>query len=160
AFQRIYPDLFGQLQTAITNGVAEVSGGFFVQSDLNLLSGESIVRQTIYGQQYLQTTFGRRARSAWNIDAFGHPNQMPQIALKGGMSDYALGRGIGNVAAIGGTEFYWDAPDGSRVQAHFLANSYVDGGSIGATAATDADISEVFQREQGTSNAPAALLGL
>src|SRR5207245_976617 len=127
AFEKIYPNLFGSLQSAVQQGKAELAGGLFVEADLNLLSGESIARQAIYGQKYLERKFGQRSRTAWNIDNFGHPAQMPQIIKKAGMDFYALGRGIGNVAAFGGTDFFWQAPDGSQVLAHYLANSYVVG---------------------------------
>ena len=147
-FERRYPELFPALQAAVQSGKADLAGGLFVESDLNLLSGESIVRQAIYGQQYLEQKFGQRSRIAWNIDNFGHPSQMPQIARQAGMDFYALGRGIGNVSQLGGSAFHWESPEGSRVLAHFMANSYVIGQGIGAHPVTDLDISETFRREQ------------
>jgi hypothetical protein len=160
AFKQRYPEMMANLRAAVEGGQAELSGGFFVQADLNLLSGESLVRQAIYGQQYLVSTFGRRTRIAWNIDAFGHPSQMPQIAKRAGMDFYGFGRGVNALADIGGgVDFLWDAPDGSRVQAHYLANSYVLGGNVGSAPQTDAEISELFQRELASS-LRSSLLGL
>ena len=147
-FQARYPALMDQFRAAVNNGRAELAGGLYVESDLNLLSGESIARQAIYGQKYLEQVFGRRSRIMWNIDNFGHPAQMPQIAKKSGMDFYAMGRGIGNVTAFGGADFTWEAPDGSRVLTHFLSNSYVIGQGIGKTPITDADLSETYRREQ------------
>ncbi|HET7617997.1 MAG TPA: glycoside hydrolase family 38 C-terminal domain-containing protein [Vicinamibacterales bacterium] len=154
-FQRRYPSMMADLRALVDQGRAELSGGFFVEADLNLLSGESLVRQAIYGQEFLQQTFGRRSRLAWHLDAFGHPNQMPQISARAGMDLYPFSRGVGDLAAIGGgTDFIWESPDGSRVQAHFLANSYVIGQGIGKTAETDQEISEVFSRLFAKSQRP------
>lgn len=154
AFQQKYPDRFADLTNAVQQGQAELAGGLFVEADLNLLSGESIARQAIYGQNFLKATFGRTSRIAWNIDNFGHPFQMPQIASKAGMPYYAFGRGIGDVQAFGPADFKWQSPDGSQVLAHFMANSYVVGQGIGAAPQTDADMSTAFLREQAHAGSP------
>ena len=98
AFESLRPGRKAELQQLIDAGRVEVAGGFYVLTDLNLLSGESMVRQILYGQRYLEERWGRRARIAWNLDQFGHPHQMPQLASKGGMPFYAFTRGIPSLA--------------------------------------------------------------
>ena len=155
AFAQKYPEQREILQNLINNGTCELAGGFLVEPDLNLLSGESLVRQAIYGQEYLETVWGYRSRIAWHIDAFGHPHQLPQICSKAGMDYYAFFRGVGDPTMLGGSEFYWQSPDGSRVIAHHMVNSYQIGREIGQLPETDQEISEIWQllnRSSSTSN--------
>ena len=153
SFEQIRPDLKTALQQLIDAGRVEIAGGFYVLNDLNLLSGESIARQIIYGQRYLEERWGRRARIAWNLDQFGHPDQMPQLAVKGGMNYYAFTRGIPSLASLGlaGSEFYWRAPDGSRVLADNVGNGYQLGRSLGDVAPDDQELTEIFRKVQPSS---------
>ena len=157
AFSAQYPDLVPDLQALIDNGRCELAGGFFVESDLNLLSGESIVRQVILGQEYLERTWGRRSRLAWNVDTFGHPHQMPQICSKAGMDIYPFSRGVADLESLGDPWFWWESPDGSRVQAHYLPLSYTIGRGVGAAPETDLELNELFSRLQVFSSSPVAL---
>lgn len=153
-FASRFPELVGELRSLVDRGVAEAAGGYFVQPDLNLLSGESLVRQAIYGQEYLAAEWGLRARIAWNIDSFGHPHQMPQISKKAGMDFYALSRGIADFASLGleGSEFVWESPDGSRLLAHYMPYGYQLARAVGDGAADDQEITEVFRRVQGKAS--------
>ena len=153
AFEQIHPELKSALQQLIDAGRVEVAGGFYVLNDLNLVSGESMVRQILYGQRYLEERWGHRARIAWNLDQFGHPHQMPQFAQQGGMDYYAFTRGIPGLDSLGlaGSEFYWQSPDGSRVLANNIGNGYQLGRSIGDVSPDDQEITEVFRRVQPSS---------
>jgi alpha-mannosidase len=174
-FVQLYPELVQSLRNLIDKGVCELSGGFIVEPDLNLISGESIVRQAIYGQSYLETTWGRRSRMGWNLDNFGQPHQMPQICKKSGMNYYPFSRGFltgsspqasiehagisqhpGNIDShpIENSEFYWQSPDGSRVLAAYLPFSYTIGQNIGKTINTDQELTEIFQLLQPYSSTP------
>ena len=57
----------------------EILGGMWVEPDVNLVSGESIIRQFLYGQEYFLEKFGKTAPIAWLPDTFGFPQQLPQI---------------------------------------------------------------------------------
>ena len=63
--------LFTQIQTQVKLGKWEVLGGFWVEPDLNLISGESIVRQLLYGQLYFLEKFGKISPIVWVPDTFG-----------------------------------------------------------------------------------------
>jgi alpha-mannosidase len=143
-FRADFPALVPRLRALLDAGAAEVSGGHLVESDLNLLSGESIARQAIYGQRYLESQWGRRARGAWHLDAFGHPHQMPQLTKKAGMDTYTFARGVADLGALGGSEFHWESPDGSRVLAHYMPHFYQLGREIGAEPETNQELNEVF----------------
>lgn len=159
AFAERYPELVDELRGLFQRGIAEPAGGYFTQPDLNLLSGESIVRQAIYGQQYLEREWGGRARIGWNLDSFGHSPQMPQITKKAGMDYYAFTRGIPDLTALGvsGSEFYWESPDGSRVLASYLPFGYQLGRGIGNGLDDDQEITTVFEKVQPTASGESLL---
>ena len=49
-----YPGLFDKMKKFIDEGRWELQGGMWVEADNNLVSGESIIRQIIYGKNYLR----------------------------------------------------------------------------------------------------------
>lgn len=65
------PDLFREIQNQVKAGKWEVLGGFWVEPDLNLIAGESIVRQLLYGQRYFLQKFGKISAVVWVPDTFG-----------------------------------------------------------------------------------------
>ena len=73
------PELFARVAARIAEGRWEPVGGSWVEPDCNLPSGESLVRQLLYGQRYFESRFGRRCDVYWSPDTFGHNGQMPQI---------------------------------------------------------------------------------
>ena len=81
------PALFERIRQAIADGWWEPVGGLWIEPELNLISGESIVRQVLYGQRYFQEKFGSINRMAWLPDSFGFTWQLPQILKQGGI-DY------------------------------------------------------------------------
>jgi hypothetical protein len=81
------PQLADSLVAAVAAGEWVPVGGWWVESDLNVPSGESLVRQGLYGQRYFERRFGFRSRVAWTPDCFGYPWTIPQI-LKGAGLDY------------------------------------------------------------------------
>ena len=54
-------------------------GGMWVEADMNLPTGESIVRQLVHGQRAFEARFGRRCPEVWIPDVFGYPGSLPQI---------------------------------------------------------------------------------
>ncbi|MGH9493572.1 MAG: alpha-mannosidase, partial [Candidatus Sulfotelmatobacter sp.] len=85
--QEKYPDLFAQIQQRVKEGRWEVIGGMWVEPDLNMPDGESLVRQILVGKRYFQKNFGVDIKIGWNPDSFGYNYQLPQIYKKSGM-DY------------------------------------------------------------------------
>ncbi|MGK7942957.1 MAG: alpha-mannosidase, partial [Microcystaceae cyanobacterium] len=86
------PDLFKGILKAYKAGKWEILGGMWVEPDTNLLSGESLVRQLLYGQQYFKEKFGEIAKVAWLTDTFGFTWQLPQILKQGGIDYFVTGK--------------------------------------------------------------------
>ncbi|HEY9827622.1 MAG TPA: alpha-mannosidase, partial [Stenomitos sp.] len=110
------PELFAQIQARVAEGRWEVAAGLWVEPELNLISGESIVRQVLYGQRYTQEHFGQISRVAWLPDSFGFCAQLPQIFKQGGI-DYFLTQKLrwNDTTQFPHEAFWWQAPDGTRI---------------------------------------------
>jgi alpha-mannosidase len=115
-----YPALFDEIKQRVKEGRWEVIGGMWVEPDLNLPDGESLVRQILVGKRYFQSRFGKDIRIGWNPDSFGYNWQLPQIYKKSGM-DYFVTQKIywNETTKFPYKLFWWEAPDGSRLLTYF-----------------------------------------
>ena len=110
------PDLFKEIQAAVADGRWEVVGGMWVEPEVNLPSGESLVRQLLYGQRYMQEKFGAIASIAWLPDSFGFSWQLPQIFHQAGIEYFVTGKLHWNDTTIFPHGiFWWQSPDGTRL---------------------------------------------
>lgn len=119
--QEKYPDLFEQIKERIKEGRWEVVGGMWVEPDLNMPDGESLVRQILIGKRYFQKNFGADIRIGWNPDSFGYNWQLPQIYKKSGMDYFVTSKLLWatDYTKFPYRLFWWEAPDGSRLLTYF-----------------------------------------
>ncbi|MCH4191411.1 MAG: alpha-mannosidase [Butyrivibrio sp.] len=82
-----YPQLFEKIRQRVKQGRWEPEGGMWVEADCNLTSGESLVRQFLYGKKFFKEEFGVDNRILWLPDVFGYSGALPQIMKKCGI-DY------------------------------------------------------------------------
>jgi alpha-mannosidase len=119
--QEKYPDLFHEIEQRVKEGRWEVIGGMWVEPDLNMPAGESLVRQILVGKRYFQQKFGIDVKIGWNPDSFGYNWQLPQIYKKSGM-DYFVTQKLlwaHEFTTFPYKLFWWEAPDGSRLLTYF-----------------------------------------
>lgn len=110
------PSLFRQIKQAVRNNQWEILGGMWVESDVNLISGESLVRQLLYGQKYFLEKFGKYNTIAWLPDTFGFPWQLPQILQQAEINYFVTGKLHWNdTTKFPYGCFWWQSPDGSRI---------------------------------------------
>jgi len=111
-----YPALFEEIKQRVKEGRWEIVGGMWVEPDLNMPDGESLVRQILFGKRYFKQKFGVDVRTGWNPDTFGYSWQLPQILKKSGI-DYFLTVKLHNndTTKFPHRIFWWQSPDGSRV---------------------------------------------
>lgn len=122
AMDRLEPGLADSLRAAADAGDRSVVGGWWVEPDLNLPSGESLVRQGLYGQRYFERRYGRRVRVAWTPDSFGYPWTVPQILKEQGFDAFVTQKLRWNDSTeFPYDAFYWEGRDGSRI---FTYNPY------------------------------------
>ena len=95
-------------------------GGTWIEPDCNLPSGESLVRQFLYGQRFFEREFGRRCNEFWNPDVFGYNGQLPQIMRGAGIGRFLTQKLSWNrFNPPPYHTFTWQGIDGSQVLAHF-----------------------------------------
>jgi alpha-mannosidase len=110
------PDLFATIQTQVAAGKWEAVGGFWVEPDLNLPAGESLVRQLLYGQRYLQAKFGQLSPVVWVPDTFGFCATLPQFFAQAGVEYFVTQKLRWNdTTQFDYGVFWWRSPDGSQV---------------------------------------------
>jgi alpha-mannosidase len=118
------PELFEQIRARVADGRLQVIGGWWIEPDCNIPSGESYVRQALYGQRYLKDRFGVTATTGSNLDPFGHNAAIPQLLRKSGMDSYVFLRPGPHELELPGPYFWWESPDGSRVLAYRIPHEY------------------------------------
>lgn len=116
--------LFAAIRERVDEGRWELAGGWWVEADCNLPSGESLVRQGLYGQRYLAEKFGVIATVGLNVDVFGHGLSLPQILRGQGLQNYCFFRPMRDEKQLPIRPFEWESPDGSRVLTYRIPVSY------------------------------------
>lgn len=115
-----HPELFADITRHVAEGRWVPVGGMWVESDMNLPSGESIVRQIVHGQRWFEDRFGVRSTEMWIPDVFGYPATLPQIFAAGGMTRFVTQKLSWNKQnRFPHHTFWWEGLDGTRVLTHF-----------------------------------------
>ncbi len=121
-----YPDEYKMIQDRVKQGRWELVGGMWVEPDLNMPDGESLVRQLLVGERYFKDKFGVNIRIGWNPDSFGYTWQLPQIYKKSGIDYFVTQKMAWNdTTQLPLKLFWWQSPDGSRVLT-FFPHDYVN----------------------------------
>lgn len=121
-----YPRLYEDVKKAVASGRLECQGGMWVEPDINITGGESLVRQCLYGKKFFKEEFGVDVNNLWLPDVFGYSAALPQILKKSGIGYFVTQKISWNESnEFPHHSFIWKGIDGSEVQAHFLpANDY------------------------------------
>lgn len=112
------PELFIRIQRLVKEGKWHIMGGWYLQPDCNMPSGESFVRQILLGRRYFAEKFGARPTTAINFDPFGHTRGLVQILAKSGYDSYLFCRPGPEDCKLEADEFIWEGYDGADEQHH------------------------------------------
>ena len=116
AIEETAPDLFKKIQKLVKQGKWQITGGWYLQPDCLMPSGESFIRQISVGKAYFKEKFGIEPNVTWNMDSFGHSVGLPQILAKNGYVGYISCRPRKDVQfSYPGRFFKWTSTDGSSV---------------------------------------------
>jgi alpha-mannosidase len=118
------PELFERIRTQVKTGRWHIMGGWYVQSDCNLLLGESVVRQILTGKKYFLEKFGKEPSTAINFDSFGHSRGLVQVLAAAGYDSYLFCRPDNKFLSLPDDTFQWLGFDGSTVMAHRADEHY------------------------------------
>ncbi|ERK30312.1 glycoside hydrolase family 38 C-terminal domain-containing protein [Clostridium intestinale] len=125
-----YPELAQRIKGRVDSGDWEIVGGQVIEPDLNVPSGESLVRQSLYGQLYFRDNYGQTAEIGWVPDVFGFNYNMPQILQKSGMNYFLTTKlNWNDTNKFPYEAFNWKAPDGSEVLTYKPTHDYSINGS-------------------------------
>ncbi len=114
------PELFSEIQHAVKQHQWELTGGMWIEPDLNLPSGEALIRQILYGKQYFQKKFNKDIKIAWNPDSFGFSRQLPQILAKSGFEAFITQKLTWNdTNRFPHKAFQWQGLDGTQILTYF-----------------------------------------
>lgn len=114
-----YPHAWERVKAKVKSGQFQPIGGCWVEHDTNLPSGESLVRQFLYGQRFFEANFGFRSRVLWLPDSFGFCAQLPQLSRQAGMPHFLTQKiCFNNINQFPHTTFHWVSLDGSQVLCH------------------------------------------
>ncbi len=106
----------------VKEGRLAIVGGTDVMPDVNMPSGESFVRQVLYGKGYYRRKLGVDVTAGWQLDTFGHHPQMPQLMKLGGYKSFWTQRGVPDPNTP--SEFIWEGIDGTQIPTFWLPQSY------------------------------------
>ena len=124
-FLERYPEEEATFRKLVDEGRLAIVGGTNVMLDVNMPSGESFVRQVLYGKGYFRRKLGVDVTVGWQLDTFGHHAQMPQLLKLAGYKSFWFFRGVPNWETP--SEFLWEGIDGSQIPAFWLPHGYAVG---------------------------------
>jgi alpha-mannosidase len=117
------PALLKAIKARVASGQWETIGGMWVEPDTNMPTGESLVRQVLYGQRYFERQFGVRHTVCWLPDCFGFSGALPQILKQGGIDNFfTIKVNWSETNRIPTDLLWWEGIDGSRVLTHTFDN--------------------------------------
>lgn len=121
--KELYPNVYRRVRAKTAAGAFCPEGAVWIESDTNIPSGESLIRQLVRGKRWFREEFGVDSRMAWMPDTFGFSAALPQILKKCRIPYFAtqkLTRQDPEAESFPYNVFWWEGLDGSRVLSHLF----------------------------------------
>lgn len=116
--------LFKKIQELVALKKWNIMGGWYLQPDCNMPSGESIIRNILEGRMFFEDNFGSRPTTAINFDSFGHSKGLVQILQLAGYDSYIVCRPAKNGFDFDSQDFIWKGFAGSSLIVHRSDENY------------------------------------
>jgi alpha-mannosidase len=124
-----YPELWERVKEKVRAGQFEIDGAMWVEPDVNISSGESLVRQIMHGQQFHMDEFGITPKCVWLPDTFGYSAALPQILAKSGIEFFVTSKLSWNDTDRHPYDsFFWRGVDGSKVKSYLITTQATEAG--------------------------------
>lgn len=121
-----YPELYSRIKERVKEGRWEPAGNMWVECDANITSGESMIRQILYGSKFFKDEFGVTSKILWMPDVFGYSWALPQIIKRSGMEFFMTAKLMSNdTNKFPYTLFQWQGIDGTRILAYLQHVPYL-----------------------------------
>ncbi len=115
-----FPELYQRIGTYVEEGRWEIQGGMWVEADTNIPSGESLIRQFLYGKNFFKEEFGTEIDLLWLPDVFGYSAALPQIMNVCGVRSLLTQKiSWSQFNTFPHHTFLWEGIDGSETLVHF-----------------------------------------
>lgn len=123
--ERLQPQLFERVRRLVERGQWHITGGQYLQPDINLPTEQGLRRQLIHGQRYFREKFGIVTSIGWNVDSFGHTATLPDILADHGYAAYVFRRPQEHQVSLPTQAFIWRGANGGEVLAFRITPGYV-----------------------------------
>jgi alpha-mannosidase len=123
--ERIDPDLFSRVRRLVEGGQWHVTGGQYIQPDVNLSTVMGLHRQIIHGQRYFRDRFGVSPKVGYNVDSFGHPVTLPDVLASHDYAGYVFHRPGPHQVELPAQTFRWRGAGGGEVIGFRIFPAYV-----------------------------------
>ena len=123
--ERIDPDLFERVRRLVESGRWHVTGGQYIQPDVNLPTVMGLHRQILHGQRYFQDRFGVSPKVGYNVDSFGHPATLPDVLATHDYTGYVFHRPGAHQVKLPAQTFRWRGAGGGEVVGYRISPAYV-----------------------------------
>ena len=121
------PELYDEVKKLVSEGRWEVEGAMWVEADCNLASGESLIRQILFGKKFIRDEFGIESKVLWLPDVFGYSAALPQILKKSGVDKFVTSKISWNeYNKLPCDTFMWEGLDGTSIFTQFLTAQTFD----------------------------------
>ncbi len=122
------PEKYEELKALVKEGRWEPEGAMYLEPDCNLVSGESFVRQLIFGKRFFKEEFGIDSRVLFLPDVFGYSAALPQILKKSGVDYFVTSKISWNdTNTMPMDMFYWEGIDGTELFTTFITTQNLGG---------------------------------
>ncbi len=122
------PEKYEELKALVKEGRWEPEGAMYLEPDCNLASGESFVRQLIFGKRFFREEFGIDSRVLFLPDVFGYSAALPQVLRKSGVDRFVTSKISWNDTNIMPMDmFYWEGIDGTELFTTFITTQDLGG---------------------------------
>lgn len=126
------PELYERIKAHVKSGQFEIEGGMWLEPDVNIISGESLVRQILHGVQFQRGEFGVTPRILWLPDTFGYTAAIPQLMKGANLDVFVTSKCSWNdTNRMPSDLFEWQGIDGSNVMAYLITAQTDDKGHRG-----------------------------
>jgi len=140
-----YPEIWERMLKKVKSGQFEIEGAMWVEPDVNIASGESLVRQIMRGRRFHIENFGVTPKTVWLPDTFGYSANLPQIMEKSGLEYFVTSKLSWNDTDRHPYDtFFWRGIDGTVTKAQLITAQKYDSEAVYTTYNGDLSVSETM----------------
>jgi alpha-mannosidase len=125
--EQLDPEMFDRVRKLVDRGQWHITGGQWIQPDVNLPTWEALRQQIVHGRRYFQDRFGISPNVGYNVDSFGHPATLPDLLSDEGYLGYVFHRPNQQQTAVPAATFRWRGQRGEvlafRIPAPYVTRS-------------------------------------